>query len=339
MIDLDIPRPPTSIITLMRLAAERDVRPESLFTGTRLSVRAVKKPGAEVTARQELRFIANLLEELDDPEALGIEAGNHYHLTIYGIFGFALVSSPSLRSAIDVGLRYVDLSFAMHKIHSREDGTDFHFVLDPTGIPRRLQRFCIERTASSIRTIHRELAGPDLPNMPARFAFPRPQDITPYVEAFGVEPEFDADESTVALPLQLLDEPLPQGNEYTAAATQQQCRQLLEERRRRTGLSGQVRDLMLSRPSNPPNADQIAATLAMSPRTLRHRLAIEGTSYRELLDEIRQRLAEEMLLTARLTVAETAQRLGYLELSSFSQAFRRWYGMSPREYRTSHIGA
>jgi AraC-like DNA-binding protein len=339
VVDLDIPRPPTSIITLMRLAAERGVRPESLFTGTKLSTRAVKKPGAEVTARQELRVVANLLDELGDPEALGIELGNHYHLPVYGIFGFALASSPNLRSAIDVGLRYVDLSFAIHKIGQREEGDQFHFVLDPTGIPRRLQRFVIERSASAIRTIHRELAGQGVPDMPTRFVFPPPQDVTPYVEAFGVEPEFDAADNTVALPLHLLDEPLPQGNEYTAAATAQQCRQLLEERRRRTGLSGQVRDLMLPNPADPPNADQIAALLAMSPRTLRHRLAAEGTSYRELLDEIRQRLAEEMLLTARLTVAETAQRLGYLELSSFSQAFRRWYGMSPRAYRTTHIGA
>jgi len=73
----------------------------------------------------------------------------------------------------------------------------------------------------------------------------------------------------------------------------------------------------------------------MSPRTLRHRLGAEGTSYRELLDEIRQRLSEEMLIRGRLTVAETAHRLGYVELSSFSQAFRRWHGMGPRAFRAS----
>jgi AraC-like DNA-binding protein len=72
----------------------------------------------------------------------------------------------------------------------------------------------------------------------------------------------------------------------------------------------------------------------MSSRTLRERLAAERTSYRELLDEIRERLAEEML-TEGLTVAQAAERLGYQEVSSFSHAFRRWKGMGPRAYRTT----
>ena len=43
----------------------------------------------------------------------------------------------------------------------------------------------------------------------------------------------------------------------------------------------------------------------------------------------------QVLAQLRLTVAETASRLGYVELSSFSQAFRRWHGMSPRAFRAS----
>ena len=71
----------------------------------------------------------------------------------------------------------------------------------------------------------------------------------------------------------------------------------------------------------------------LSERTLRHQLAQEGTSYRALLDEIRERLAEELLITQGLPVTEIAHRLGYVEVSSFSQAFRRWKGMSPRAFR------
>jgi AraC-like DNA-binding protein len=56
-------------------------------------------------------------------------------------------------------------------------------------------------------------------------------------------------------------------------------------------------------------------------------------SFRGLLDEIREQLAEELLVTGGLPVAEVAGRLGYLEVSSFSQAFRRWKGVGPRAYR------
>lgn len=76
-------------------------------------------------------------------------------------------------------------------------------------------------------------------------------------------------------------------------------------------------------------------SLQLSERTLRRRLAEEGTSLGALLDEVREKLAEELLVTGGSPVAQVAQRLGYLELSSFSQAFRRWKGMGPQAYRSS----
>ncbi len=74
----------------------------------------------------------------------------------------------------------------------------------------------------------------------------------------------------------------------------------------------------------------------MSDRTLLRRLADEGVSFRGLLDEIREQLAEELLVTGGLSVAEVTGRLGYLEVSSFSQAFQRWKGVGSRAYRPGH---
>ncbi|WP_309226896.1 MULTISPECIES: AraC family transcriptional regulator [unclassified Mycolicibacterium] len=335
MVDWDIPRTPASIGVLLALASERGVGPETCLSGSRLTVVGLQSPSAEVTARQELTVVTNLLEALEYPDDLGVDVGLRYRLATYGIFGFALISSPTLRSAIDVGVRYLDLTFAASSLGTRTNDQEFHFVLEAApGIPDRVRRFEIDRLATAIGVIKRELSA-DLPPFGVQFTHPRPANLDSYVAAFGIEPEFDAPENLLTLPVGLLDLPLPQANEYNSAATQEQCRNLLEERRSRTGLSGQVRDLLLASPSQPPTADEIAHAVGMSPRTLRHRLGTEGTSYRELLDEIRQRLAEEMLIKGRLTVAETASRLGYVELSSFSQAFRRWHGMGPRAFRAS----
>ena len=59
--------------------------------------------------------------------------------------------------------------------------------------------------------------------------------------------------------------------------------------------------------------------------------------FRGLLDEIREQLAEELLITGGMSVAEVAQRLGYVEVSSFSQAFRRWKNVGPREFRARQL--
>ena len=71
----------------------------------------------------------------------------------------------------------------------------------------------------------------------------------------------------------------------------------------------------------------LSAELGMAPRTLRRHLAAEGTSFRKLVDGVRQALAEEML-AHRMTVDEIAERLGYSEASSFVHAFKRWKGTS-----------
>ncbi|MFG2910811.1 helix-turn-helix transcriptional regulator [Kitasatospora sp. NPDC048286] len=137
---------------------------------------------------------------------------------------------------------------------------------------------------------------------------------------------FGAEETVITLDPAVLDVPLPQANEHTAALALDQCRELLARRRARTGLAGQVRDVLVSRLVDPPDADEVARLLHVGSRTLRHRLAAEGTSYRALL-------AEELLITAGMPVEQIARRLGYAEVSSFSQAFRQWKGVGPREYR------
>jgi len=70
--------------------------------------------------------------------------------------------------------------------------------------------------------------------------------------------------------------------------------------------------------------DQVAAELRVTSRTLRRRLQAEGSSYRGLLDELRQTLAEELMGTAGLKVDEVAVRLGYSEAASFLHARKRW---------------
>lgn len=337
MVHWDLPRAPTSTLLMTSLAAEHGVSTETCLRGTRLRPEDLADPHAEISAKQELTVVANLLDALGNPPGLGLEAGVRYHLSTHGIWGFALISSPTLRSALALGLRYIDLSFSLGRVQPREQADEMQIVLDAPGVPLAMQRFVVERDAAALQTMQCELLASPIPIHRITFAFPAPPaGPDRAAELFGVLPTFDAPETVVALAPELLDAPLPQANDHTAAMAAGQCRELLTRRQSRTGVAGRVRDVLLAQLASPPGADQVAAGLHMSDRTLRHRLAAEGTSFRALLDETRQHMAEELLVNAGLTVAETAQRLGYLEVSSFSQAFRRWKGVSPRAYRAGH---
>lgn len=336
MVHWDLPRTPASVLLLTQLGAEHGVAVEDSLRGTRLRPEQLADPAADVSARQELTVIANLLAALGNRAGLGLEAGVRYHLTTYGIWGFAIISSPTARSAVEIGLRYLDLTFAFCRIQAREYAGEVQLVLDAPDIPVELRRFVVERDCAAIQTIQRELFTAPIPIQRISLAFPEPKEPQRYAEVFGVVPDFGAEENLLVVDPELLDQPLPQADTHTTALAQAQCRDLLARRQARTGLAGQVRDLLLARPADPPGAQQVAASLHLSDRTLRHRLALEGTSFRALLDEVRERLAEELLVTGGLPVAEVARRLGYVEVSSFSQAFRRWKGVGPRAYRAQY---
>ena len=83
------------------------------------------------------------------------------------------------------------------------------------------------------------------------------------------------------------------------------------------------------------NLDQTAGALGLSARTLQRRLSEQGLSYSRLLAEMRFLKARE-LIQRQEKISDVALRLGYADAGSFTRAFERWAGMSPRQYRKRH---
>ena len=104
-----------SMRALTRLAEQFSISLATCLQQTGVSIHQLNDPYAQVDATQELQLVTNLINAYGgyQPE-LGLQAGRYYHLDTYGIWGFALVSSPTLHEAIDLGLRYFDLTFAYY---------------------------------------------------------------------------------------------------------------------------------------------------------------------------------------------------------------------------------
>ncbi|MBP2454308.1 AraC family transcriptional regulator [Mycolicibacterium lutetiense] len=337
MPDLDLPRPPASALLLTKLGSEHGIPADGVLAGTGLLPEMLGDPQATVSGRQEMRIVQNLIAAAGDAPALGIEAGLRYHLTTHGIWGFALSSCPTVRSAIEVGLRYVDLTFAFTRMSIVTANDHVRLLLDPSDLPSGVRRFFVERETASIANLGHQVTSNPAALGRAHFTHPAPASLAPY-RALGPTPVFDAESNFIEIQRDILDLPIPQADPYAAAATQEQCRQLLTQRRARSGYAGRVRDRLVQHPGQPPDFEAVASEFHMSSRTLRRHLEHEGTSYRSLLDEVRERLAEELLATGALSVAEIGRRLGYADTPSFTAAFKRWKGgMPPRTFakRTS----
>jgi len=82
-----------------------------------------------------------------------------------------------------------------------------------------------------------------------------------------------------------------------------------------------------------PGSTQIAAELKISEQTLRRRLALEGTSYQRIKDELRYSLANKLLGNRRLQINEISKQLGFTQPRAFSRAYKQWSGVSPKAFR------
>lgn len=300
-----------SVGLLVGFAAEHGVDAALTLRGTGLREDDLLVPDAQVTAEQELRAVRNVLGALPDgTRALaGRRLGERYHVSTFGPLGFALLSSPTVADAVEVALRFWDLSFAFASptVVATGDGGR-RLVLETDGVPADVEPFVLARDAAAIRQVLAEL----LP---------------------GTEPPaFDGDR-TLVLPPAYLARALPQGDRRTRTAFEAVCADAVSRRRARTGLAQRVRVVASQRLADGAPMEAVAAELGMTSRTLRRRLRAEGTSYRALLDEVRDSLAGELLATGRLSVSDVAVRLGYAESSTFVAAFRRWRGTTPAAWR------
>lgn len=82
-----------------------------------------------------------------------------------------------------------------------------------------------------------------------------------------------------------------------------------------------------------PRLEHVADKVGITQRTLQRRLSAAGTSYTQLVNELRFGLAAKLLEDAVVPIASIAKQAGFANHSGFSRAFHAWTGMTPRQYR------
>ncbi|GGC74676.1 AraC family transcriptional regulator [Marinobacter halophilus] len=324
--------PVTISQVMINFAARQGVDRQTCLLGTGIAEEDMQAADGLITRAQEMRLIENLILALPDLPALGFRIGLQYNVATFGIWGFALRTSRTLRDATALALRYLPLSTAYCKMHTFVEGDGFGVAFDAHDVPRHLRQFLLERDLATGLNLFKELslAGFDvqaieLKGEPLVYA-------SCLEELSGVGLTFHKPRNALVIRRADADRPLPTFDPYLVQVLDHQCRQQLE-RRQSGGFAGQVRQQLLGPLGLVASLDEVARTLAVSPRSLRRKLDQEGTSFRKLLEEERSQLALQLLKNSSMKLDELAIHLGYTDTASFTRAFRRWMNCSPGEYR------
>jgi AraC-like DNA-binding protein len=320
---------------LTQLGSDHGVSLDAMLAHTGMARTLLDDPLSTIDARQEVQLIRNLISHLPNMPTLGLTAGTRYHVNTYGVWGYALMSSPTLGSAISVALRMLNMTYALAGNTVEQQGEQVLVTYQADHLPHDVRQFIVDRDRAASITLQRELLGHPLPfrAIHMRRPEPSPDVAAAYTELFGIRPLFGQAKDTGQVDTKVMLNPMPTASGHTAQLCGQMCRKLVEARHPRVGVAATVRERLLRTPGHIPDMEEIASEMRMTSRTLRRHLTAEGASFRTLLEEVRSTLAEELMTHATLTHGEIAERLGYADVTTFIEAFRRWKGVPPSAFR------
>lgn len=209
-------------------------------------------------------------------------------------------------------------------------------VPDPEGVNEDLPGFVEAAMSAVLKFIHLLSPGSHLIKRIEFRHAPLTQESA-YLNVLKTTVLFEQANNRLVVDSSALDLPLPGGIPSAHHKAQAVIlNRLLPDVEEQT-LEKQIKRLLKSRLSMLSEPIQtIAEVLHMHPRTLQRRLKSEGKSYAEILGAVRHELACEMLKGSVLDIETIAANLGYSDRRSFTSAFLKWQGMSPREFRNQH---
>ena len=255
-----------------------------------------------------------------------------------GPIAFMAFVTDNLRSLVKILLPYLDTHTNGVKFEVKEDaaaGTVMGVItLHPYSPPCRQYFNHIMGTASVMA--HRHI--PDFKLNYVTFQHDAPEDMAMYDEVFRCPVYFNAEQNTLVTDIKFL------GNQHTPKilrAFTPILRSYLDWRKKRLAQppKSMTEEVVQILPTimGTLNSDavSVAKVLQIHPKKLQRLLAEEGTHYSEILDDVRQNMAQRLLSESDISIARLARLLDYSSDRPFSNAAKRWWGLTPSQYRRS----
>ncbi len=326
---------PTKLAAIVDAVVAEGVSPVHALAGVGVSLAELVSPDTRVSLQQVLIACGNAIRWTRDA-SLAFRAGASMHLSSFGMYGFAILSSADFRKTMSFCERYHVLATPLVTLTFREGDGLGVWSVDPivhTPVDDRLYRFVVDMQMGVILSLMRDVMGPHFSPSEVALAYARPEDMEA-VELFGnAKVTFDRPVNAFAFDATWLDASPTLGNRTTYALVESLCDDLIAEMSELAGVAGKVRALLLQDIGRQPSLVSVARKLKVSERTLRRRLAQQALSFRGLLDELRAQLAVRYLRETSMNNDDIADAIGFRDTANFRHAFRRWTGRSPSAFR------
>jgi AraC-like DNA-binding protein len=312
--------------------------PELVFEITGLDPTVIKNPRASMDLSAYVAMLENAARETRQ-DNFGLIYGRDFLPERLGLIGEIVLAAPTLGSALE----HLALWFPWHQqatetrlVRWGEHWQLTYRILDGSIINRRQDA---ELTMGMYVNILRACLGSNWTPEIVLFEHPRPTFWKQHESVFDAEIYWSQPRNAIVFKNSKLDIAMPQADRAALAALTYELSQL-------TGSCGAPRfidrikgEIRRSLATGGSSIEDVSDAIGMHRWTLQRQLAEEGTSYSALLEETRRSLAGSYIAQRQLPLTEIAYTMGYSEISAFTRAFRKWYGVSPRRARLHLLGS
>ena len=310
-----------------------DIDPAPLYKRAGIDPEVISNANARINVEHMDSVWNEAVELIDDP-TFGVKMVQYWHPSMMGALGYAWLVSSTLRRAMHRIDRY---------IHTVTEGLETKLEDTPAGL--RLSFFIVgditlqpqQHTLIIAVIMHmcRFNYGDELVASQVHLARPAPEEPKDILDFFRTEVHFDADVDSITITRADSDIELSSSNKQIALMHDEMLMKYLVEIKK-GDIVQQVQSIILDNlPDGQVTDKLVASELNLSERSMQRRLKEHKTTFRYLLDSVREMVAKQYIENPVNRMSDIAFLLGFSEQSAFSRAFKKWTGKSPVEYRNS----
>ena len=332
--------PPYKIAALVRILAESGVPAAAALHGTRLNSGVLDDASCLTSIEQYLLVCRNALRLLQD-RSLPFRLGGRLHLADYGMYGLLLLSCESVRDYFRNAVTYQLLATPTLAVDGMTDDLHALWILRDESareLPEDLRTFLVEQQVTLQTTHLQDVLGKPCRPVLARFAYPAPPHQDVYSAYLQCPCIFDWHRSEIRYPREILAQAPCLANAHTATQLQSICDGLVADIVASLGFAGKVDQMLRHMPDSGADMKAVASSLQMTDRTLRRRLADEGTSFSTISRRVKCSVATQHLKGSEVSIEQVAAFAGFSDPANFRRAFIRWTSMTPAQFRRQQLG-
>lgn len=310
----------------------------ALLRHTHLNIDYIQEEDHRISAQHFIQIFENALNLTKDDD-FAFQLGNRLKPTTHGAMGFLIYSCSNLYHAIQAIKHFLPTRIGFAEVELLEDEHNItcsiHFKLNCSPV---VYRAMIETCMVVFKECAETILGKSLSEAKIHLSYPKPDLSQHYKDNFHCDFAFSEKFDGITLPLSNCFIANVSANQENYLIAKHQCELVLQELLKpQNTFQFRIKKILIQHLTHPKNETEIANELFMSKRTMARHLEKEGTTFREVKEQVMAQQSAYFLKNTQLSIETIGILLNYHDASNFRRAFKRWYSTTPSQFRQNHV--